>query len=191
VLTANQTDFSIGTTWQRYSVTFSVPSISGKTIGTNSNLTIRFLRNASETFTLDLWGVQLEAGSVATPFKRHAPSLQGELAACQRYFQRIGGEITNHFFGTGWNRSTTEARLSVPFLTRMRTMPSVTFGPRTDFRWQHGSAVSSTPSNDVTAIEVSTINVALEVPVTSLTAGGAGVLISGNTNGVINLNSEF
>ena len=110
---------TLSTSWQRFSVTISLPSISGKTIGTNANssaLLVNFWVSGGSNFnartdtlgiqsnTFDIWGVQLEAGSVATPFRRNANSLQGELAACQRYYWRTSGD---NRVGAGFAVSTT------------------------------------------------------------------------------------
>jgi hypothetical protein len=72
------------TSWERYTVTTTLPSISGKTIGTASNLTIRFDQTVAAGSVLDLWGVQLEEGSIATPFEQRPVGT--ELALCQRYY---------------------------------------------------------------------------------------------------------
>jgi hypothetical protein len=55
-------------------------------------LDIGFLNNTALTTSDDLYvaEAQLELGSVATPFKRNSASIQGELAACQRYYFRGG-----------------------------------------------------------------------------------------------------
>lgn len=93
------TNQTINTSWARYSATISVPSISGKTIGTNSNIELAIF-STSINVNIDYWGVQVEAGSVATPFTTATGTLQGELAACQRYywqgsgFQQVGGTQT-------------------------------------------------------------------------------------------------
>ena len=92
VVTTLSTSTSITNGWVRYTFTATVPSISGKTIGTGSSLEVRFVFPNSGSFvrvgTYDFWGVQLEAGSVATPFTTATGTLSGELAACQRYYYR-------------------------------------------------------------------------------------------------------
>lgn len=88
---------TITTSWARYTWTFNVPSISGKTIGTNSHLEcgiqVNNVYNAvgQQTNTFQIWGVQIEAGSVATAFQTATGTLQGELAACMRYYYRTAG----------------------------------------------------------------------------------------------------
>jgi len=88
---ANQ--FSVGTasvttSWARYSVTYAVPSVSGLTIGANSYGQWIFRLAAATAQTIDIWGVQIEAGSSATPFQTASGSIQGELALAQRYYWR-------------------------------------------------------------------------------------------------------
>jgi hypothetical protein len=81
------------TTWTRYSHTFTIPSVAGKTINGGNNLRLEIKVDPNTSLTFDLAAVQLEVGTVATPFKRHAPSLQGELAACQRYYVKFAANI--------------------------------------------------------------------------------------------------
>jgi hypothetical protein len=102
---------NLTTSWQRFTKTFTVPSISGKTIGTGSYLALTFVmaNNIGATGVYDIWGVQLERGSVATPFSRAGGTIQGELAACQRYYEAqignmgfvgsIGSGIAYYAFG--------------------------------------------------------------------------------------------
>ncbi len=83
--------FSITTSWARYSFNVTFPTIAGKTVGTGSYIQPYVYYNAGQitgSATLDTWGWQLEAGSVATAFQTATGTLQGELAACQRYYYR-------------------------------------------------------------------------------------------------------
>ena len=88
------TDQSITLTssWQRFELTYDVPSLSGKTIGTSSYLQVKFGQGSdtsTDAWTIDFTGVQLEVGS-ATPFEHR--SFADELARCQRYFQTLRGQ---------------------------------------------------------------------------------------------------
>jgi hypothetical protein len=105
---------SFNSEWQRYSVTFEIPS-GVKDYG----LGLEIQRTASGTTSFAITGVQLEAGPVATPFRRNANSLQAELAACQRYYFRGGNAATGIFNGA------TTARFSLPYPVEMRSQPTI------------------------------------------------------------------
>jgi hypothetical protein len=110
---------TITTSWARYSFTISVPSISGKTLGTTTDGFLAaniFVSGGSATNaptvgvqnnTFQIWGVQVEAGSTATPFQTATGTKQGELAACQRYYYRNTAPGTYAQLGGNGPASTT------------------------------------------------------------------------------------
>jgi hypothetical protein len=115
---------TLSTSWQRFEITATIPAegIRGLKVVVAPN-------GASQDFYIT--GVQLEAGSIATPFKRHAPSLQGELAACQRYCQVL--DLNADGFdpvGNGHVFSTTQALVAFPtkVMPRKFSPNFVTFG---------------------------------------------------------------
>ena len=63
-----------------------------------------------------LTGVQLEVGSVATPFEHR--SYGDELLRCQRYYQKIP---VRTYSWCGYCFSTTDARAGIPLITPMRS----------------------------------------------------------------------
>jgi len=119
------TSVTLTTSWVRYSTTVSIPSISGKTIGGSSFLQVylEFSSNLNSA-TIDLWGVQLEAGSTATPFQTATGTKQGELAACQRYYFRFAGGQTFSRYGTGYSSNTNTAFFNLPLPVSLRVAPT-------------------------------------------------------------------
>jgi hypothetical protein len=122
----NTSPVTTTTSWQRYSFTVNIPSISGKTIGSNSYLALWIGNNSFETFTLDVWGVQVEKGIIPTPFEQRPIGV--ELSLCQRYFCSSVSNDSNFFHNsylaspsTGFNEG-----LSVSYPTRMRIVPTLT-----------------------------------------------------------------
>lgn len=91
--------FALTPGFTRYSCTFAVPSSAGKTLGTSNNdftsLIFYFSAGANTNAesgnigvqasgNIELWGVQLEVGNVATPLEK--PDPQVDLANCQRFY---------------------------------------------------------------------------------------------------------
>jgi hypothetical protein len=128
------TTHALTTSWQKFTTTVSIPSISGKTLGSDSNdfLCIFFFLDAGSTFnartnslgnqsgTFDIAQVQLEEGPVATAFEqRH---IAQEFALCQRYYQAL---IDHAWEGT--ITSGHKATINIPIIPSMRATPSVTY----------------------------------------------------------------
>ena len=134
--TANVGTASLTTSWQRFSFTFVMPSISGKTVGTDSWTTVYFDLPDSTAFTFDIWGMQLESGSTATAFQTASGSEAGELLLCQRYYTTsipTGFTVTN-FSGMnqgsssafGWcsTGSTNDIFTTIQYPVPMRSAPT-------------------------------------------------------------------
>jgi hypothetical protein len=121
---------TITTTWTRFTHSFTVPSISGKTLGASSYLSILPLRfETASTANVDVWGVQLEYGSTATPFQTASGgSPQAELAMCQRYYWRWNANTNFATCGIGAASSTTTGVITVMHPVPMRTVVSAIDG---------------------------------------------------------------
>jgi len=145
---------TLSTSWARYSVTVNVPSISGKTIGTTDNTSwawcemwlsagsVYDARTGSlgiQNNTFDMWGFQWEAGSTATAFQTATGTIQGELAACQRYYYRNTATTNYCNFGYGSGDSATLVQGTIQLPVTMRTSPaSVEYG---NLAWIDGTNV--------------------------------------------------
>jgi hypothetical protein len=60
---------------------------------------IEFTLASLTSGSIDITGVQLELGSVATPFERK--NFGQELALCQRYYETLLGSSVNEIYSTG------------------------------------------------------------------------------------------
>ena len=119
------TNATLTTTWQRFTYTGTVSS-------TATELAYYFdytpVGTAGAADYYEITGIQIEVGSVATPFKRSGGTIQGELAACQRYFLKYGGNQAYETFpGVLLSYSTTQGEGPIALKSTMRTTPTVAF----------------------------------------------------------------
>ena len=109
------------TSWQRFSFTGALSSTATEL---RTNLSFSPVGTAGANDYIELTGFQLELGSVATPLSRAGGTFAGELAACQRYYWRFGGENVYQFFGSGLGSSSTNVYFFINNPTTMRTAPT-------------------------------------------------------------------
>ena len=109
--------------WYQLSVTYFIPND-----GTANSLYIGLSQSSVESSGAywEIAQVQLEVGSVATPFSRAGGTVQGELAACKRYTKSISSAnplwmVLIYLSGYGNSYSQT-----VYFDVPMRTTPTIT-----------------------------------------------------------------
>jgi len=113
---------TLTTTWQRFTYT-------GTFAATATEFCVQFAMaptgTAGAADYFEVTGVQVELGSTATTFSRAGATIQGELAACQRYYVRFNNNANNTPLTTsGFTFSTTGANIFRPFPVEMRISPT-------------------------------------------------------------------
>jgi hypothetical protein len=176
-------NFTTTTSWQRFTFTLSFPSISGKTIGTGSFIWFAIRQASASGSQLDLWGVQLEAGSVATPFTTATGTVQGELAACQRYYNRWTSVGASSAYAAllpsvGSADSSTQMSFTIGY-PPMRTNPSLTSSG--SFLITSG-VVGNSVSGGLGAFHFTNQSCLIVATTSGLTAGYSGYLRANSNN---------
>lgn len=135
--TTLNTSVVVGTTFTKYMFTATLPSISGKTLGTDNNSYLEpiLYLPLNTTFTFDLAQVQLEAGPVDTPFERRP--IGTELVLCQRYYCETFG---NARFSAVGNQNMETA---IYWPVQMRASPTITSSGGTTVNVSQAQAASA------------------------------------------------
>lgn len=173
----------IGTAWTRYAFTLAVPSVAGKTVGTDNNDYIEFLiqeASSFSTFVLDTAQWQVEKGSVASEFE-HRP-LGIELKLAQRYYEKSFPLNTNPAEGQDnppyvsvMTITSTARRGWIPFVTRKRVAPVMTYykavGMTNDGDWNIREGTSAWTERTPSTNSANENGVVVQVIAVGATAG--------------------
>jgi hypothetical protein len=166
------------TTWQRFSKTITLPS------DVSNGLELYFITSGinKNYFIAD---VQLELGSVATPFKRNAPSLALEEMACFRYAYAMPTNATYN----GSYYTTTQVNVVIPFPTEMRTAPSLSQSNEIYLRAFRNNAGVTTSS--ITLDTPSTTSTNLICVTSSTTTGASAVVRKTDASALVIFSAEL
>jgi hypothetical protein len=174
------------TTFSRLAGVYAIPS-TAKTL----KVTL-FTSSLGVGVSMYISGLQLELGSVPTTLSRLGGSIQGELAACQRYYQRAN-YIDSATIASGQAFSATLCGMAmVAFPVQMRIVPSGAVSGATHFKainavggtFLASSAVSVTTSLNSVGFSVMTV-------ATGLVAGNGTTIFSNNANCYIEMSAEL
>jgi hypothetical protein len=179
---------TLTTTWQRFQG-------SGTIAAGTTEIGVRFQYDPTGTAGandyFEVTGVQLEVGSVATPFHTYAATIQGELAACQRYYQRISGQsATATDLCTGYLSSTTRAAGVYVFPVPMRVAPTMAVSASADIQvtWSAGTSTTSAYNTD----RISPNSILLALTTSGLTTGqGGNIFVASGTTKYLEASAEL
>jgi hypothetical protein len=178
---------TLTTTWQRFTYTGTIAT-------TATELTLGFtytpIGTAGAADFFEVTGVQLEVGSVATPYAPYSPTYQGELAACQRYYVRWTGSASYpRFASKGVSVSSTNVYFYVDHPVEMRVAPTaIEFSTLAAFNFTPNVYALSALILDNRNTKIS----ALYGTTSGMTSNQFMVLVGNDTsNGYLGLSSEL
>jgi hypothetical protein len=159
---------------------------------TNANRAVGQLNlaNASGNYWA-VTGIQLETGTVATPFEMR--DIGQELALCQRYYYRVNGTESGDRFAMAFNDSTTIATSLFHFPVTMRAKPTALeqSGTASDYSIAHqttATTCSSVPSLANALFNTSTVSLQVS---SGLTAGQASQARAATTSAFFAWSAEL
>jgi hypothetical protein len=171
------------TSWTFYSGQVTLPSAA-----LSNGIEIQIYRDNSVANEFKLSQVQFENGPTATAFSRAGGTIQGELAACQRYYQQISSSVNggaNYMvFGSGIAYSSTGAySILINLPVTLRGTPSFTCSAYAQLSIQASNgtviALNATPTLAYTSLSSVSLNAAVA---NGLTAGNIAILLTNANN---------
>lgn len=194
---------ALTTSWQKYSITVNIPSASSKTIGTDgvhtsstainfwfdagSNLNARTASLGQQSGTFSIAKIQIEEGSVATPFENRPYGL--ELSLCQRYYERFVAGTTSALIASGYMLSPTQPMVVFPCVTK-RVIPTIAIPNISTWRVNQNSNNSLTCTGFSSGL-TSVSSIGLILTVVGGTTNLPCVMLSNAVGAYIELSAEL
>ena len=177
---------TLTTTWQRFTYTGTIPATATE-LGFYFDYTPVGTAGAADYY--EVTGAQLDIGSVALPFRTYAGTIQGELAACQRYFNRLVSGTQNAV--TTAQAIATTGALGTRSYPQMRTGATITVSSASHFSLR--SATNTTlAATGFNYFNSGTQSATIYFDVASgLVAGNATEMSSSNASATLDLSAEL
>jgi hypothetical protein len=179
------------TTWQRFQATATLSSTTNE-IYFGIGFTPTGTAGAADW--LEIAGVQLEVGSVATPFSRSTGTYATELAACQRYYYV---HSRNENWANGQASSTSGVTAPILLPIEMRVAPTITLATagassgNINFLSSSLNFPSTTGTISASSITKNGFQIVGSGFTSSFTAGNSSLVYSNGTSNVYTASSEL
>jgi len=167
--------------WTKYSATFTPNALAA------NGYQIIIYRAGTDTSTTLITGVQLEIGSTATAFSRAGGTIQGELAACQRYYY----QTALGFLGVGSLSNSSSADFGIRFPVTMRATPTMFSTSISSSLYVQSAAVSTSYSTAGNFYNTSVDTTTPRITVSGYTAGQACIVNSIVSGAYISASAEL
>jgi hypothetical protein len=183
-ITSNAT---LTTTWQRFQNTVTLS-------GSITEIALYFFSTPTGTAGAadyyEITGIQLELGSVATAYTPMNGTIQGELAACQRYYY-LQSSGTSFSFASGFYYNASYLQGVISFPVTMRTEPTLVSTTGTDY-YNFARNGGTDTYNSLTILRPSKTTASVtNTTEVSGTAGQAGEMFTNNASASIAFSAEL